>query len=125
MNVLYSNVMNCFSAYSADSSIIHIRQHLHDLLGTRQASVAHIRDYGLPDIHSLLERLPESTTEICDAVVQVIDKFEPRLSHIEISTLAADQNDVVLLLQITAVIQQRKSCQFLIRFLASGDIGLV
>lgn len=112
MDAIFSNLMNSFSVYSIDGLTQHIRQHLQYLLSSRQHSVSYLPDYGLPDINELLTQLPNSEANLCQLVHALIEKFEPRLSQLQVTTKQTEP----LTLSIRGVLHQQHPVEFFVRF---------
>lgn len=124
MDHLYHNLMNNFSVCPKEGLDHHIRQHLGYLLNTRQQSIAHLEDYGLPDVQQLLLELPGSTPRICQAVHDLISKYEPRLSSVTILPIVPDNDKTLLQLKLTALSQPFHTGQFMVRFQTDGFVVL-
>ena len=72
-----------------------ILAHIHNILCTRRGTVLIDDDYGMPDVFfSQGIRFQESTNRMSDAILYVIQKFEPRLKNITIVQLS--QKDELL-----------------------------
>jgi len=54
------------------------------LFNTRRGSIAHVPDYGLPDISQVYRDLPYSIDGLRAAVKLVVEKYEPRLRRIRV-----------------------------------------
>src|SRR5512141_2290170 len=61
-----------------------IIDNLSRLFNTRRGSVAHLLDYGLPDISQVYRDLPLSLDGLRAAIKQVVEKYEPRLRHVRV-----------------------------------------
>ena len=97
-----------------------IRSHLTLLLNTRQGSLAHMKDYGLPDIPALYRGLPYSTQGLLRDVKATIEKYEPRLTKVNVRQMESPQADSVLRLGITGVVREKR-LNFDAHFLSNGS----
>jgi type VI secretion system protein len=61
-----------------------IIDNLSRLFNTRRGSLAHIPDYGLPDISQVYRDLPYSIDGLRTAIKQVVEKYEPRLRRVRV-----------------------------------------
>jgi type VI secretion system protein len=61
-----------------------IVDNLNRLFNTRRGSIAHVPDYGLPDISQVYRDLPYSIEGLRAAIKQVVEKYEPRLRRIKV-----------------------------------------
>ena len=69
-----------------------VLEHLDLLLNTRQGSVGHLSDYGLPDISEVYQSFPQSIEMLRRAIKNTIEKYEPRLENVQVRTV--DPGDV-------------------------------
>jgi type VI secretion system protein len=63
---------------------------LNRLFNTRRGSVAHLPDYGLPDLLSGHRDAPDSASELRRAIRESIETYEPRLRHVRIRRRTTD-----------------------------------
>ncbi|WP_412068638.1 type VI secretion system baseplate subunit TssE [Rubrivirga sp. IMCC43871] len=64
--------------------------HLQRLLNTRQGSVPHIPDYGLPDPAEARRRGDDALDQLRKAVRDAIVTYEPRLARVRVEAKATD-----------------------------------
>ena len=64
-----------------------VKSHLPRLLSSRQGSLAHLPDYGLPDIAALYLGLPYTRDHIMACLRHCIATYEPRIRHPHIRSL--------------------------------------
>ena len=69
-----------------------IRLHLLRMLTTRQGAVQALPDYGLPDLNDLSFSRSDLIIHCCGAIKQCIEKYEPRLSAVEVSQAPTDDH---------------------------------
>lgn len=69
-----------------------IRDHLVILLNTRKGSIAHLPDYGLPDLSDIYKGYPESLHDLAAEIKGTVTKYEPRLSHVKIELKSSSSN---------------------------------
>jgi len=67
-----------------------VLEHLEMLLNTRQGSVAHLPDYGLPDISTVFKSFPDSLEMLRRAIKNTITKYEPRLINVQVNLRESD-----------------------------------
>lgn len=72
------------SAFEQRAVVDSVYEHLIKMLNTRQGSVASKYDYGLPDFNDVAKRFPDSIQELKREIMRCIDKYEPRLTNVEI-----------------------------------------
>lgn len=59
-----------------------IQRNLNFLLNTRQGSLQHLPDYGLPDLGEIYRGLPSSVDKFLAMLIKTVRKYEPRLSDV-------------------------------------------
>lgn len=64
--------------------ILSIIDNLSRLFNTRRGSLAHLPDYGLPDITQVYRDLPYSIDGLRAAIKEVVEKYEPRLRRVRV-----------------------------------------
>ncbi len=57
---------------------------LNRLFNTRRGAVAHLPDYGLPDMLTVYRDAPRSATDLRRAIRESIETYEPRLRNVRI-----------------------------------------
>ena len=80
-----------------------IRLHLLHLLTARQGSVQALPDYGLPDLNDLTLSRAELILETCRAVKKCIQRYEPRLTDVEVSHQALPESLFAMGFRIAAL----------------------
>ena len=80
-----------------------IRLHLLRLLTARQGSVQALPDYGLPDLNDLTLSRAELILETCRAVKKCIQRYEPRLTDVEVSHQALAESLFAMGFRIAAL----------------------
>ena len=97
-----------------------IRGHLQVLLNSRQGSITHMPDYGLPDLSELYAELPDSLTSFSAAVAACIQRYEPRLNHVTVRPHPDAEKDTVMDFIIEGRILNRQQHHFLTEFSSDG-----
>lgn len=67
--------------------ILSVLDNMQRILNTRAGSLAHIPDYGLPDMTQILAGMPATAHQLLFTLVQVLLKYEPRLAKIDVVLL--------------------------------------
>ena len=93
-----------FERMQEDEKLRHsIVENLKMILQTRQGSVKHLPDFGLPDIRQIY--FDEGTIEsIPDQIRQTILKYEPRLEDVRVKRKEFDEKNMRMTLEISAQI---------------------
>lgn len=89
-----------------------VLSNLNRLFNTRQGSVKHLPDYGLPDISSIYREAPRSIDELRRAIVTVVRKYEPRLRRVHVEHRETDDFDMRLIFLLTGELGDGQRVQF-------------
>jgi type VI secretion system protein len=104
-----------------------IVDNLSRLFNTRRGSVAHLPDYGLPDISQVYRDLPYSIEGLRGAIKQVVEKYEPRLRRIRVEQQQQGTEasfDMRVTFLVSGELQQGQKVQFQTTF-KSNDVAEV
>jgi len=61
-----------------------VMDHLNRIFNTREGSITHLKDYGLPDISEVYRKMPDGLDELRKAIERTVEKFEPRLKRVKV-----------------------------------------
>ncbi|MEM6160478.1 type VI secretion system baseplate subunit TssE [Erwinia sp. P6884] len=76
------------NALSAENQLIlSVLDNMQRILNCRAGTLAHLPDYGLPDMTNILQGMPGTAHQLMSTLSQVLLKFEPRLKKIEVVML--------------------------------------
>ncbi|WP_208950373.1 type VI secretion system baseplate subunit TssE [Rahnella sp. ChDrAdgB13] len=67
--------------------ILSVLDNMQRILNCRAGTLAHLPDYGLPDMTQILQGLPGTAHQLMAALSGVLLKYEPRLKSIEVTML--------------------------------------
>ncbi len=70
-----------------DQRVLSILDNLQRLLNSRAGQLAHLPDYGLPDMSEILQGMPGSAHTLMATMTQILLKYEPRLAGLIITLL--------------------------------------
>ncbi len=104
-----------------------ITRHLQRLLNTRQGGVPIAEDYGIPDFTNIPgETLTETAQEMVKVIRQVINRYEPRLSHVQISFIPIKDEILSLRFKIDARLarDERVPVSLETRVMAEGKVEI-
>jgi type VI secretion system protein len=73
--------------------ITSIMDHLNRLFNTREGSLPHLKDYGLPDISEIYRKMPHGIEELQKAIKRTVEKYEPRLRKVKVTPRETDPKD--------------------------------
>ncbi|CAK9889266.1 MULTISPECIES: type VI secretion system baseplate subunit TssE [Pseudomonas] len=70
-----------------DQQTLSVLDNLQRILNSRAGTLAHLPDYGLPDMGMILQGLPGSAHGLMSTMVNTLLKFEPRLAAVDVVLL--------------------------------------
>lgn len=70
--------------------ILSVLDNMQRVLNCRAGTLAHLPDYGLPDMTKILQGMPGSAHELMGTLSGVLLKYEPRLKKIDVVLLEQD-----------------------------------
>ncbi|AJQ93826.1 type VI secretion system baseplate subunit TssE [Gynuella sunshinyii] len=109
------------SAYPSEDDHLHsIHDHLIRLLNARQGVLGHLPDYGMPDLNRLYQELPYSESDMAIAIKNIVEKYEPRLSRVQVTPQSRDYNTAVVTMNITGWVGSGRQVSFQTHFKSSG-----
>lgn len=85
---------------------------LNRLFNTRQGSVAHLPDYGLPDIMTIYRDAPKSIEQLRRALKDAIRKYEPRLQRVHVEQMDVDKFEMRLVFIVSAYLENGQRVKF-------------
>lgn len=71
--------------------ILSVLDNMQRILNCRAGTLAHLPDYGLPDMTKILQEMPGSAHQLISTLSAVLLKYEPRLSKITVVMLEQSQ----------------------------------
>lgn len=95
-------------------------KHIHSLLNSRRGVLAHMKDYGLPDVEDIYEGLPYSQQTLAFEVKKLIEKYEPRVRMVNVLARDIQQNDCVIKLEIQAFLVSGLAISLSTKFASGG-----
>ncbi|MEA9393107.1 type VI secretion system baseplate subunit TssE [Acerihabitans sp. TG2] len=67
--------------------VISVLDNIQRILNARAGTLAHLPDYGLPDMTTILQGMPGTAHQLVGTLSDVLLKYEPRIKHIAIALL--------------------------------------
>lgn len=87
---LYGNFTGGIDLYQVseqNQTIISVLDNMQRILNCRAGTLAHLPDYGLPDMTKILQGMPGTAHELMGALSAVLLKYEPRPKKIDVVLL--------------------------------------
>ncbi len=106
---------------NANALLLSIQDHLRRLLNARQGVLRHLPDYGLPDVPALYDKLPYTKNDLALAVRETVQRFEPRLSDVEVRLVPVRKRHCVLGIEVTGQLPGGERVRFRSRFRTGGS----
>lgn len=85
-----------------------VREHLQNILNTRQGNVPIGENYGLPDFIELFRDYPDSLRDYERSIRMTIQQYEPRLKAVRVKLMANEEDPMTLRFQISARLVTRE-----------------
>jgi type VI secretion system protein len=98
--------------------------HLSTLLNTRQGSSALDPAYGLPDIIDITHNIPSAIPALQRLIVEAIQRYEPRLSHILVRSSTVHADALSLSFDVSAQLVGAGPFRFQTTLSAGGQVNL-
>lgn len=64
--------------------IYSLMDHLNRMFNTREGSICHLKDYGLPDISEIYRKMPYGIEELQKAIKRSVELYEPRMQRVKV-----------------------------------------
>lgn len=106
-----------------NQGILSVLDNLQRILNSRAGSVAHLPDYGLPDMTLILQGMPGTVHELKTTLATVLLKYEPRIQDIHVVMLEQTQPGE-LRYAIEAELQGGELVRFGTEFMPEGKVLL-
>lgn len=71
--------------------ILSVLDNMQRILNCRAGTLAHLPDYGLPDMTKILQGMPGAAHQLMGTLSDVLLKYEPRLKRVDVVILAQNQ----------------------------------
>lgn len=69
-----------------------VREHLALLLNTRQGSVSHLPDYGMPDLSGFYKGFPDSLKQLGESIHETVSRYEPRIADLQVNLASSSDS---------------------------------
>jgi type VI secretion system protein len=92
-----------------DRRVHSIMDHLNRIFNTREGSITHLKDYGLPDISEIYRKMPDGLDELRKAIERTVEKFEPRLKRVKVARKEREKTAAA-------------AAEFKLEFILSGEL---
>lgn len=89
-----------------------IMSNLNRLFNTRRGSIAHLPDYGLPDISEIYQDIPDSIAKLQNAIVDAVQHYEPRLRRVRVLPQDTEPHAMRLEFLLSAELPDRRPVRF-------------
>jgi type VI secretion system protein len=102
-----------------------LRIHLERLLNSRQGTLTHQPDYGLPDLTEVYLNIPHSLERLAVEVKRCIDAYEPRLENVRIQCEPPTDAAAVIHLDIEGSLPSGERVKLESHFMREGRTTIV
>lgn len=93
-DILYGNFegdLELDSVSEENQVILSVLNNMQRILNSRAGSLAHLPDFGLPDMTRILQGMPGTAHQLMHTLSGVLLKYEPRLKRIDVVMLEQTQ----------------------------------
>jgi type VI secretion system protein len=104
--------------------IMSIMDHLNRLFNTREGSLPHLKDYGLPDISEIYRKMPHGIEELQKAIKRTVEKYEPRLRKVKVTPRDTDPKDFKLVFILSGELAEGGLVRFQTTFTSMGNSSI-
>jgi type VI secretion system protein len=104
--------------------IVSIMDHLNRLFNTREGSLPHLKDYGLPDISEIYRKMPHGIEELQKAIKRTVEKYEPRLRKVKVTPRDSDPKDFRLVFILSGELTEGGLVRFQTTFTSMGNSSI-
>ncbi|MEG3112599.1 type VI secretion system baseplate subunit TssE [Pantoea sp. T14] len=92
--ILYGNFIGELDLHQVSEEnqvILSVLDNMQRILNCRAGTLAHLPDYGLPDMTKILQGMPGTAHQLMGTLSGVLLKYEPRLKNVEVVILEQTQ----------------------------------
>lgn len=127
IDVLNGQFLNGLSVQEVDRPqlrVLSILDNLNRLFNTRRGAIAHLDDYGLPDITQVYRELPYSVEGLRQSIKSAVEHYEPRLRRVRVDHEKGDPYAMRITFILSAELIRGQKVQFQTTF-ASHELAEV
>jgi type VI secretion system protein len=124
LNGSFLNGLSLGETDEGQHRVFSILDNLNRLFNTRCRSIAHLPDYGLPDITQVYRDLPYSVEGLRQAIKDAVKKYEPRLRRVRVDHQKGDPYAMRITFILSAELLKGQKVQFQTTF-ASHELAQV
>ncbi|MGC3962156.1 MAG: type VI secretion system baseplate subunit TssE [Rhodocyclaceae bacterium] len=104
-------------------TIVSVMDNIQRILNSRAGSLAHLPDYGLPDLTSIYRELPASAHRLKHTIERTLLRYEPRIQGIEIELHPATE-EITLTYTLVCHLRRTGLVRFGTWFMPDGRVQL-
>jgi len=126
-NVLAGRFVNGTPVHTVDEREqrrLSVMDNLTYLFNTRQGSVAHLPDYGLPDLSSVYREVPYSIDGLKQIIQEIVQKYEPRLRHVRVMHQHSEKYTMRITFILSAEIEKGEYVKFQTTFTSNELVDI-
>lgn len=89
-DILYGNIggyLDLAQISEKNQVILSVLDNMQRILNCRAGSLAHLPDYGMPDLSLILQGMPSTAHQLISVLSAVLLKYEPRLKSLKVIML--------------------------------------
>lgn len=124
--MLYGNFVGGLDLHQVgeeEQVTLSVLDNLQRILNTRAGTIAHLPDYGLPDMTKILQGMPNTAHQLIAILSRVLLKYEPRLKKVDVQMLRQYQPGY-LRYTIDAELKDNRLVRYGTEFMPEGHVLL-
>ncbi len=84
-----------------------VTQNVQNMLNVREGAVTALEDFGMPDFNDVVSEFPDAITHIRNAILSFLQRYEPRLDHVNVYYIADPDQPLHMKFGIEGVLRYR------------------
>ena len=104
--------------------IISIMDHLNRMFNTREGSLAHLKNYGIPDISEIYRKMPHGLEELQAAIKRAVEIYEPRMRNVRVTPRESEDDKFRLIFIISGEMRGGGMVRFQTTFTSMGNSSI-
>jgi type VI secretion system protein len=112
LNGCFLNGMELDEVDADEQRKLSIMDNLTRMFNSRRGSIAHLPDYGLPDITQIYRELPYSVKGLQKAIKEAVEKYEPRLRRVRVDEQKSDSYSMRITFILSAELLKGQKVHF-------------
>jgi len=101
-----------------------VADHICRLFNTREGSLSHLPDYGIPDVAELYRGLPKSFEKLRSTILILLKKYEPRLQRVQVTLQPFNPVEMKVSFELSGYLASGSRLVIKTDFSSTGQVGV-